>query len=334
MTLLPPSPDEVRDSLCVLFIGSTTTPLAENIKTLSPCLVRKSRVSKLITFLTSNNPHYAPSDTFSGLDEANLNALNTEAIDLDNDFTPAAIEIAQLDPSKAQGELDVTADYTNRNDAENDEGIAESADLLIENVGYTDGDTSPQNFTLMKLKAMRHCLDGNAFLQSRSGNLALNDFDNPHLLSWLFPHLDPWGIGGFHEKRRSRPLSMEQQLKCLISRNDPSFARDPTFAFVYHNICLKKRAIRESLWRVNRKQHVHVTEQILATPPDLIKQLEAKFERNPKYQPTNDAEKSVVQLLSQMQSMNNRLTGTNGYKKTTRNEGRSLIHRHGAPALF
>ncbi|KIM23874.1 hypothetical protein M408DRAFT_76702, partial [Serendipita vermifera MAFF 305830] len=331
---LPPTTDTIRDSLCVLFIGSSTVPVAENIRKLAPCMVRKSRVSTLINFLTNNNPHYAISDSFTGFSAENLDLLSPEHAEDDEDFTPATVEVAHLDPTTSIGEFDVTADYTNRNDADPHESSAEDGDLLIENVGYTDGDMSPANYNIMKLQAVQHCLNGGSYLQSRSGSQAENDFENPVLLSWLFPHLDPWGIGGFHEARRSRTISLEQQLRYLVSIKDSPFASDPTFAFVFHNISQKKKATRDSLWHVKRHQHAEVTAKLLDTPPDLLMHLQAKFEQNPKYHPTDEAEIQAVQLLAKIQSLNNRLPGSNGYKKRLRNEIRSMIHRFGAPSLF
>ncbi|KIM23130.1 hypothetical protein M408DRAFT_77987 [Serendipita vermifera MAFF 305830] len=331
---LPPSTDDIRDSLCILFIGSSTVPVAENVRKLAPCMVRKSRVSTLINFLINNNPHYAISDLFTGFSAENLDSLSLEQVENDEEFTPANIEIAHLDPTTSIGEIDVTADYTNRNDADPQDDSAGNSDLLIENVGYTDGDTSPANYNLMKLQAVQHCLSGGSFLQSRSGSQAENDFENPVLLSWLFPHLDPWGIGGFHEARRSRIISLEQQLRHLISIKNSPFASDPTFAFVFHNISQKKQATRDSLWRVKRHQHAEVTVKLLETPPDLLMRLQAKFEQNPKYHPTDEAEIQAIQLLAKIQSLNNRLPDSNGYKKRLRNEIRSMIHRFGAPSLF
>jgi hypothetical protein len=208
MKSLPPTADEIRDSMRILFVGSSTVPLGDNIRKLSPSLVRKSRVSTMIKFLIARNPHYALSENFDGFSLENMDALATEPTGQDDEIVPAAFEISQLDPTRTQGELDVTADYTNRNDAEPGDQSDENGDMLLENLGFTDGDMSPKNYNIMILKAIQHCLSGGKYLQSRSGSIAENDFENPSLLSWLFPHLDSWGIGGFHDKRRKRPISM------------------------------------------------------------------------------------------------------------------------------
>jgi hypothetical protein len=37
-SVLPPSADHVKDTFCVLFVGSSETPVRENIPSLRPCL--------------------------------------------------------------------------------------------------------------------------------------------------------------------------------------------------------------------------------------------------------------------------------------------------------
>ena len=78
------------------------------------------------------------------------------------------------------------------------------------------------------------------YLQSQAGNLFVPDFENPSLLSWLFLHLDLWGIRGFFEPAHKMPLSLEDQLSYLLCVDGAPFASDLDFAFVYYNIQQKK----------------------------------------------------------------------------------------------
>ncbi|KAI9070104.1 hypothetical protein FKP32DRAFT_1542567, partial [Trametes sanguinea] len=69
-SVLPPSRDEIHDTICAVFVGENK-PTQENIEKLAPMLVRKSRVKTMIDFLIDNNPKYAVSDTFRGYSQAN-----------------------------------------------------------------------------------------------------------------------------------------------------------------------------------------------------------------------------------------------------------------------
>ena len=67
------------------------------------------------------------------------------------------------------------------------------------------------------MMALAHALQHKPFLVNRSGSTLVND-DSPCLLSALFPHLDPWGIGGFNHPACSGAcrISLERQVKNLL----------------------------------------------------------------------------------------------------------------------
>ncbi len=105
--------------------------------------------------------------------------------------------------------------------------------VLSLDVGFVDSNNTPRNYQQLYMQAISHCLDGGTFVRSQAGSHLVPDFNNLHLPSWLFPHLDPWCIGGFHEPCRLRLISLEQQLKYLLSvDSSPSFHDDPNFAFM------------------------------------------------------------------------------------------------------
>ena len=62
----------------------------------------------------------------------------------------------------------------------------------------------------MKVHALAHAHDHKQFIHSHAGSNYLGDGD-PGLMSYMFPHLDPWGTGGFHHpgQKRSQTLSFE-----------------------------------------------------------------------------------------------------------------------------
>jgi hypothetical protein len=285
-----------------------------------------------------NNPYYTIGPDFAGFSSNNLDALAAAgSISLDDTdlFVPAGIEISHIDSRTQAAELDVTADYTNRNDADpSDIQLANEGDLLLENVGYTLGDTSTRSYNLMKIRALEHCTSGNAFIQSRQSSDPLSDFENERLLSWLFPHLDPWGIGGFHHPRRALKLTLEEQLSYLVSIDDSPFATDPSFAFIYYNISQKKKLVHDCLYRVKESQYAGIVNELQSTPPELLRHLERKFTDNHSYKPNDPAERRVLNMLSKLQCINYNIPGSVGYKKAMRNEIWSLIYRHGPPALF
>lgn len=138
---LPPPPEVVQDTFCALFIGREE-PTKENIQRLRPILARKSRVERMIKFLVVGNPHYQADRDFDGFSAENLERL-IPASDKD---VPHGIEISFLPSTTAMDSL--TSDYTDRN--EPDPESTNRSSVLMENVGYTEGEYSSSNYQKMK----------------------------------------------------------------------------------------------------------------------------------------------------------------------------------------
>ncbi len=330
--VLPPSPEIVRDTVCAVFVGQTK-PTKETIRRLRPVLVRKSRVKAMITFLVESNIHYQRSSEFHGFSRTNLDLLFGEEDVGEDCAVPCAMEWGYLEESDAIRAA--TADYTARNESNVGSGGSSDGDeLLMENVGYTDGDETPLTYRQMKMKALKHCLTGGRFLRSRAGSQFIPDFENPRLLSWLFPHLDPWGIGGFFEPTRRVKLTLEEQLSYLVQLDDARFASDPDFAFVYYNIRQKKAVCDSVNFRVKVAQQQDIVRKLLEVDADILQRMIERYERDAKYEPVSDDERQILHVLNQVRMVGRDLPGTAGYKVMLRNEIRSLVHFKGTPALF
>lgn len=115
---------------------------------------------------------------------------------------------------------------------------AADGDIVLEAVSYTKGDHSMASRQAMKLNALAFILDRNCFLVFHTSSKFVGDRD-PGLMSFLFPHLDPWGIGGFYHVTRSRKqyISMEVQVQNLLCQDDSPFKGNANFAFVCFNMC-------------------------------------------------------------------------------------------------
>ncbi|KIO03915.1 hypothetical protein M404DRAFT_67705, partial [Pisolithus tinctorius Marx 270] len=144
-------------------------------------LVSKSRVKCIIKWLTSNNEWYMKNGISFSLE--NLAVLVNSSED---SGVLQGIEITHLwdedEASDSGGHVDWSA---------------LAMDLVTETVTYTDGDRSEQSCCTMKVAALAHALNHKSFLVSHTGSELMNE-NSPGFLSAVFPHLDPWGIGGFN----------------------------------------------------------------------------------------------------------------------------------------
>lgn len=328
--VLPPPPEVIRDTVCAVFVGRAK-PTKETIGKLGPLLVRKSRVTHLINFIIQENVHYECDTEFHGYSQRNMDALFGPGTERQDEGIPCGLEVGFIEESEA-----IRASVSGYTEREPTEGGPPGDDgtLLMDNVGYTMGDESPVSYRDMKMKALSHCLSGGRFVRSQAGDRFMPDFENPSLLTWLFPHLDPWGIGGFHEPARVIPITMEEQLKYLMELDDSPFERDPDFAFVYYNI-LQKKAVCESVrFRVKVADQARVVQDLLSVDKSELERLISKFKTNSHYEPETQDQRRMVDLVNKVGTMLHDLPGTSGYKLKMRNEIRSLVNMRGTPAFF
>ncbi|KAI0683470.1 hypothetical protein C8Q76DRAFT_636846, partial [Earliella scabrosa] len=313
--LIPPTPASIRDTVCTVFVGRTR-PTASTIGKLGPVLVRKSRVKTIATFLCRDNPYYAPDHTFKGFSQHNLDIMFGEESQDQDEGVPCAMDIGFLEAEEA---LDApNTDPANPRMEEQELGDVDS--ILMENVGYTCGDDSPVAYRDMKLQAISHCLNNGRFIRSRAGDRFVPDFENPSLLTWMFPHLDPWGIGGFHHPGRRIPVTMQEQLTYLLQIHDSPFEKDPDFAFVYYNI-LQKKAVCDSVkFKVKAAHQREIVQRILNIDRSLLESLIRAYERNKQYVPQTIEERELLDTVNRVSTVTRDLPGTTGYKIRMRNE--------------
>ncbi|KAG1880084.1 hypothetical protein F4604DRAFT_1679199 [Suillus subluteus] len=176
--MLPPSQDELRDAMCVIFAGHQEKPSRDTVKQMHPILVTKSIVKMLIEFLVMNNPWYQQRGV--SYDQNNMDAL-FEELDGDVDMSiPRALQICHL---PRDDEVDQFSPLESR-----DVNILEHLNLsqiTMEVVGFTKGDHSAMSREKMKLLTLAHVLDHNKFILSKAGSHFVSD-NNPGLMSFCF----------------------------------------------------------------------------------------------------------------------------------------------------
>ncbi|KAG1784390.1 uncharacterized protein HD556DRAFT_1435457 [Suillus plorans] len=300
--LLPPNRGELRDAMCVIFSGQKC-----------PVLVTKSRVRKLIDFLITHNPWYQHSGVSYSQD--NMDALFDEA-DFDADTgVPHALAICHL-PTEDQASPD--AGFNSR-DTHDTHG-SDNGDLVMEPVGYTEGDHSSQSREKMKLHALTYILDHKKFLLSRTGSKFVADSD-PGLMSYLFPHLDPWDIGGFFHSGRTKQqhLSMQAQVRNLLRQDDSPFRNDPQFAFICWNMIQKQEVSRNTTFCIGLSAQRGLAKELTDIAPSLTS-LADKWSHSVDQKPSTTVEKKAVRILRRLQASTRSI--------------RSLMKKISTPALF
>ena len=324
--ILPPPPETIHDTMCAIFI-SREMPTREKIEKFYPVLVRKSRVRLMLQFLIRHNYHYNKYEGFKGFSESNLRQLFESKED---EGIPCSVQISHIPPNDAINAA--TSVYVLGN--EDDDVPVGEHEILMENVGYTMGDDSPLAYRKMTAVAVERCLRGKPYIAAISGSRPLPDMNNPNILSWLFLHLDPWGIGGFHHPGRRVPLTMEDQLSHMIMMDGGEFEHDPEFAFTFFNVVRKRAIMSDIRFRVPLSHHEEITKELLSIDPDIVMRIEHACERNPAYKPSTEAEANVFRVMRSLRLIPKNIPGSDGYKLLRRNEIRAMVMQLGTPTLF
>ena len=147
---LPPSGDDIWDTLCVLFSRSGQRPTVDVLKRFGPVLVNKRKVERMIKFLVDNNEWYR--DDNVRFSPENFGQLFHEA---DRDSDIGVLQYMQLECNQPDGD-DVQ-------DVNWDEAGLE---IVMDNHAYTLGDHSSQSRESMKACALAYALDRKRFLNS------------------------------------------------------------------------------------------------------------------------------------------------------------------------
>ncbi|KAH6910080.1 hypothetical protein BKA70DRAFT_1100720, partial [Coprinopsis sp. MPI-PUGE-AT-0042] len=327
-SVLPPLPEMIRDTMCVLFTSVNETPTPEKVvkMQLQPVLARKTRVKTLIEFLIQWNPHYRPVAGFRGLSTEALNVLFGGA---DDEGFPQSIEISHLENNQAMEQANAGLKEPSAYDE-----TVHAGSLLMENVGFTLSDWTPMAYRAMKMRAVEHCLANRVFLRVNRGSSLIPDFNNPYILSWVCPHIDPWGIGGFHHPGRKRAISMEEQLKHMMLMDDPVISDDIEFCLIFYNVIRKKTVSTTLHFTAPAQRYEHIVADILSVDKDALNVLSNKFKNDPKYHAQTASEKKILHTMQNIGLVARNIPGSAAQKISMRNEIRGMIVNRGAPSLF
>ncbi|KZT55184.1 hypothetical protein CALCODRAFT_406669, partial [Calocera cornea HHB12733] len=340
-SVLPPSVDALKTAFTTVFAASQALD-EKAIRVLAPLKASSTRVRCLLRFLIQCNAAYHEGAVGEGpvlLSEENVASIfgSTPAQGMplsEEESLPACIEIGHLKTVSHDMESDVAG--RNEYAAEHIDGDV----FYMDACGFVQGEVSAEKYRAMKAECLlirdlaRARGPGKPFLLSRSGANPVSDRGNHLLLGGLFPHLDPFNLGGFDHPQRRKRVDMAKQVAHLLNLYDGPFERDAQFAFVYHNVLQKRRSTTDSFFRVKETELFRLMGDLQTLSPRAFADLAMKLERNSAYRAQSEEEMLALKVLERMNVVRRDVPGTNGYKRARRNEIRALIQSLGSPALY
>ncbi|EIM85266.1 uncharacterized protein STEHIDRAFT_60102, partial [Stereum hirsutum FP-91666 SS1] len=316
--------------MCVLFIGKGGRPKMETIRKMSPLLVSKNRVEIMLRFLLENNPYYR--DANVSFSRRNLDILCSGPGFLPGQDigVPSTLEIQYMPTASSEAE---TVNSSYESDERRDFLIPDN-ETYTEVTGFSNTVSKGCGHQSAKVRALQWVLDHKPFISVQPGSKLFPDRD-PRMLTFVFPHSDPWGIGGFNHPARTGDsiIPMYHQTRNLMMRYDSPFERDPNFAYVCWNAVQKLEAARSLQFRTQASNLAYLADEITQNK-DIIEDMNDRWMKDETLTPSSRGERRVAAILAKLRLVAKDLRGSNGRRIALRNEIRGLLKSNGCPALF
>lgn len=215
--------------------------------------------------------------------------------------------------------------------------VESSGLVFLEKMGVSDPESvkiSGRTFTASALRNLVPRASSIPDLIVHRGSRAINEYNNPDLFPGMFPTLFPYGIGGFEDRTRSRPLSFQQQAQYLLNIPDRSFRYHHSFLFVVLNIHQRHLAhIHTAL--TCKKAHFHrIAEKLTKISPELLNRVASRLEQEHRFVDMSADERNALTLLQHVNTISARIPGSEASKIYIHNEIRSYYAYFGLPHLF
>ncbi|KAI0335961.1 hypothetical protein GY45DRAFT_1230153, partial [Cubamyces sp. BRFM 1775] len=207
-TVLPPTVQDILTPICVIFVGHQKPTREWLEQKAKPLVVHREYVLSALRWLKNNNPLYSDVE----IDSERVNDLPVHGLLPHEVHHLAPDESSQSVTSRYDigcSNVDREADHASAED------LARSEHVALHKVVLTDVDGRAPSKEL-SAAAVRHIKSkGGAFIEIPHGPKPVNEFCNPSLFPMIYPSLFPYGIGGFEDHDRVRPLSLARHVRHL-----------------------------------------------------------------------------------------------------------------------
>ncbi|KAI0029894.1 hypothetical protein K488DRAFT_55362, partial [Vararia minispora EC-137] len=332
--VLPARSNDDGVGICVVFVRhGSSEPTIESVRKLHPLLVSLSRVRIMSKFLADFNEYY--NDAGIRFSEENVRAMRVggEFLAGSDSGVTSTIEVTSMDGADGAS-VAAVGDALTSGYVPNEELVIPDGELFLQTVGYGNEYQSTVATNAMKARALQWCLDRRPFVRSTGGERLFADSD-PRMLTFAFPHLDPYGIGGFHhpERQGRYRLSLPRQLKNLMLMDGLPFARDPSFPYVCFNAMQRMQTMQDVTFRLKERDYVQFAEALFDLKPEL-EQMQQLYSNDNDAQPRTEREHRATMWINKIRVVCRDVMASNGSKERARVRARAMLKAFGCPALF
>ncbi|EEB88754.1 hypothetical protein MPER_13236 [Moniliophthora perniciosa FA553] len=305
---LPPPIEEIEEVLAILFIGAVGPTNDDFART--PLLVRRNVVINALEWLKVNHVDYKDVE----LSHNNLLQYSETMPPCAITFNQSTIDRPESAPVFDMPEADGTED-----------GMCAFA---------IHGVTGDHLEKLTKVEidgiALRHFNSGGKVLAVGHKDEPESLWKNPQLYPKMFPWLFPYGHGGLG----TTPLSETAHKKWLLMYHDKRFQKDENFPVVAFSHKQVKSATQAGWLLADKASFEPISQRLMNLDERVMRNVADRMASGERVVPTSEAEKACFKVLTDLDRVAGKVSGSTTTKKYMRNEVWALISHRGAPSWY
>ena len=342
---LPRNLGETIEHFAVEFYGNFPKKTIAHIKSVRDLfLVRKDKVRSALAALTRHHRGYKT-------DQASEQALlqlpecaipeslwgivgensSKQGVEVDRDRSGyATADVLQGAPTSASQSTSTTPIF-------HDQGVRQAG--LIDTNGTLISEDALMQSCLEKMLRNKQDTDTPS-LRVGVGNMPMNEYTNPHMGSYAFPHLFKLGVGAptlSHEGGPgiARAIPYKAHVRHLLSRKHRRFARSKVYGFWEMNR-MQRQKIMQSARAVMRTEQFQTDAVQMATitPQQVQRVVDGLAAGRSLPELTDEASPALKQLLSHMRVVGGQIPFSYHAKSRLKRQLQARIHTLGPFLLF
>ncbi|KAL6297839.1 hypothetical protein BKA93DRAFT_745260, partial [Sparassis latifolia] len=193
---------------------------------------------------------------------------------------------------------------------------------------------SGRSFTAAAIRSIVNPTASQPDLVVHHGMLPVSEYNNPNLFPGMFPTLYPFGIGGFEDPSRPKPIEFDTQVNYYLDLADKAFRYHHMFMFIALNIWQRRSAHLHTHFAVQKPYFQTIARRLVTLSPSLLMSVSNHLENEGKYADLTDQQKDALDLLKHVNTIGGHIPGSQASKIRVRNEIRSYFGYFGMPHIY
>jgi hypothetical protein len=172
-------------------------------------------------------------------------------------------------------------------------------------------------------------LNAQKYLSYTHGSYPINEYNNPHLITCMFPSLFPYGTGAPELQNRTIKISLESHIQYLLNLEDENhkFSTHHLFRFFMFNLKQRRQICRGAKLTISRSSFIKESQ--------ILNNIRSKDFKDAIKNPTSAFENpGIGNLVRQLKATSRHVMASGSSRVVQREEIFNMINYFGTPTLF